>query len=253
MGRNKKAKKAAGGKKRKLVKIVLLLVFLGALGAGINFYRRYMEEQRRLIALEEQRRREEEEKERLRKLLEQKRREFDALVEEMKKHYYAGDFPKAREAARKALALAAEYDFPTGEIYKYLRLMDVAEYTDKLNELKKINEDIYKHLYVRSEVLKIPDWDELKSLRVEILNKTYENEYLVTLILAKENAITGRKGELASHHYFISREYLEKAVKMRQERGIARSPQEDAVRELQRELFFSSKELMEKTTPPGLY
>lgn len=252
MGRNKRTKKAAGGKK-KLVKIIVLLVFLGAIGAGINFYRKYLEEQRRRIELEEQRRREEEERERLRKLLEQKRREFDALVEEMKKYYYAGDFKKAREFAGKALALAKEYNFPTDEISRYLRLMDVADYIARLNELKKMNEDIYKYLYVRSEVLKIPGWDELKEMKEEILRKTYENEYLVTLVLAKENAITGKKGELATHYYFISREYLENAINLRQKHNIARSPEEDTVRELQRELFFSSKELMQKTVPPGLY
>ncbi len=252
MGRNPRAKKAAGGK-RKLLKVVLLLVFLGALGAGVNYYRKYVDAQRKRLALEEQRRREEEEKERRRKLMEQKRREFDALVEEMKRYYRAGNFKKARESAAKALALAKEYNFPTDEIYKYLRLMDVADYTTRLNELKKMNEDIYNHMYVRSEVLKIPDWNELKNLRGSVLKKTYENEYLVTLVLAKENAITGKKGELAAHYYFISRDYLEKAISLRQKRDIARSSEENKVRELQRELFYSSKELMKETVPLGLY
>ncbi len=252
MGRHKRTKNAPAGKK-KLFKIVLLLIFLGAVGAGVNFYHQYMEEQQKRIELEEQRRQEEEERERQRKLLEQKRREFDALVEEMKRYYEAGDFEKAREIAGKALALAKEYNFPTDEIYRILRLMDIADYTARLNKLKKMNEDIYRYQYVRTEVLKIPQWNELKNLRGQVLRQTYLNEYLVMLALAKENAITGKKGELTSHHYFISREYLNEAIVLRQKHSIARVPEENTVKELQKELFFSSKELMEETVPPGLY
>ncbi len=252
MGRHPRAKKTPGGKK-KLLKIILLLVLLGAIGAGVSYYRKYVEDQRRKLALEEQRRREEEEKERQRKLLEQKRREFDALVEEMKRYYAAGNFKKAREVAAKALALAEEYNFPADEIYKYLRLMDVADYTSKLNKLKKMNEDIYKYLYVRNEALKIPGWNELKKLRGSVLSKTYDNEYLVTLILAKESAIAGKKGEMAAHNYFLSRDYLNKAITLRQERKIVRSPEEDMARKLQRDLFYSSKELRKETIPMGIY
>jgi tetratricopeptide (TPR) repeat protein len=252
MDRDKRIKKAPKGKK-KLFRIIILLVLLAIIGTGIHFYRQYMEERQKRIELEEQRRREEEERERQRKLLEQKRIEFDALVEEMKKYYAAGDFEKAREIARKALALAKEYNFPTDEIYRILNLMDVADYTTRLNELRKMNEDIYKYQYVRIEVFKIPGWPELKTLKEKVLQKTYENEYLVMLALAKEYALTGKKGELVTHHYFISREYLKKAIVLRQERNISKVSEEDEVRELQKELFFSSRELMQETIPSGLY
>ncbi|MBN1445624.1 MAG: hypothetical protein JW957_05910 [Candidatus Omnitrophica bacterium] len=239
--------------KQKLVRMIVVLVLLAAVGGGLYFYRQYVEEQRRLAAMEEQRRLEELEKERLRKLLEEKRREFDALVAAMKRYYEAGDFPKAREAGYKALAIAKEYNFETDEIYRIFRLMDVAENLAKLEDLDRMNSDIYKYFYVRTETLKVPDWQELKERRNAVLRKTYQNEYLVKIALAKENALEGKKGSHVEFYYLASRDHLDKAIRLRQEYKLTMSDEEDVIREMQKELFLGSKELTENTIPPRLY
>jgi hypothetical protein len=240
-------------RKKKLLRLIVFLVCLAVIGAGIKFYLGYMEEKQRRIELEEQKRKEEEEKELQRKLLEEKRKEFDALVQEMQKCYASGNFKEAREIAKKALALAEKYGFNTEEIYRILHLMDIKGYAGRLKELQKMNEDIYKYQYVRNEVLKIPGWVELKRLKEKILRKTYENEYMVLLTLAKKDVISGQKGEMVSYHYFISREYFNKAVSLRHRYNIIRSPEEDTLREIQKKFFFASKKLTSETIPPGLY
>ncbi len=252
MGNYQKPKKRIGIK-QKLLRMIVVLVLLAAVGGGLYFYRQYVEEQRRLAALEEQRRQEELEKERLRKLLEEKRREFDALVAAMKRYYEAGDFAKAREAGYKALAIAKEYNFETDEIYRIFRLMDAAENLSKLEELDRLNRDIYKYLYVRTEALKIPGWPELKERRDAVLRKTYQNEYLVKLALSKENVLAAKKGSQVEFYYLASRDHLDKAMQLRQEYKLTMSDEEDAIREMQRELFFGSKQLTENTIPPRLY
>jgi len=252
MGNYQKPKRRTG-MKQKLVRVIVVLVLLTAVGGGLYFYRQYLEEQKRLAALEEQRRLEEQEKERLAKLLEEKRREFDALVAAMKKYYEAGDFAKAREAGYKALEIAKEYNFETDEIYRIFRLMDVAENLAKLKNLDRMNWDIYRYLYVRTETLKIPDWTELKERREAILEKTYQNEYLVKLALSRENVLAAKKGSQVEFYYLASRDHLDKAIQLRRKYNLAMSDQESVIRNMQKELFFGSKELTEITIPQRLY
>ncbi|MCM8761812.1 MAG: hypothetical protein NC929_00635, partial [Candidatus Omnitrophica bacterium] len=176
----------------------------------------------------------------------------EGLVAEMKRYYEAGNFEKAREIAYKALELAKQYGFNTDEIYKLLHLMKVAEYTRMLKGLEELNKDIYKYFYVREEVLKVPVIKGLEDLRDSILRKTYENEYSVNLILAKDNAIKGMKAENPLYYYLISRDYLDRAVVIRKKYHIAVSPEEEGVRRHQRELFFYSEKVKEETIPSNL-
>ncbi|HOL23048.1 MAG TPA: hypothetical protein PLQ41_09390, partial [bacterium] len=182
----------------------------------------------------------------------EKRKEFERLVAEMKRCYEEGDFERARGLARKALELAKQYNFNTDEIYRILHLIEVAEYTKKLKELEGLNKDIYKYSYVREEVLKIPAMKELEPLRSKILNRTYVNEYYVNLILAKENSVKGMNAENPLYYYLISRDYFDKAIALRKKYLIAVSPEEDEVRQKQRELFFYSEKVREETIPSSL-
>ncbi|MGI6596108.1 MAG: hypothetical protein GX554_04980 [Elusimicrobia bacterium] len=250
MERNKRDKKSSG--KGKLTKIVLVIICLAVIGAGVNFYINYIEEQKRLKELAEKQRQEELDLERQRKFMEEKQLEFDRLVAEMKRYYEAGDFAKAREIAQRALELANQYGFNTDEIYRILRLMDIAEYTQRLKELEKLNEDIYKYSYVREEVNKIPSMAELESLKTRIRKKTYLNEYMVNLILAKENAVKGMEAENPLYYYLISRDYLDKAMALRTAHGFVVSSEEDAIRIQQRELFFYSEKIKDDTIPSTL-
>jgi len=250
MERNKRDKRGTG--RGKLKKIILIVVCLAVLGAGVNFYLKYLEEKKRQIELAEKKRQEELEKERQRKLLEEKRKEFEQLIAEMKRCYERGELNKARELAKKVLALAKQYKFNTDEIYRILHLIEVAEWQGELKELEALNKDIYKYSYVRGKVLKIPPMKEIASLRSDILNKTYKNEYLVDLILAKENAAKGMKAENPLYYYLISRDYLDRAVALRKQHIFAVSPEEDDVREKQRELFFYSEKVREETIPSSL-
>ncbi len=251
MGNYRKPKKSSGGKK--LLKFIIILIIIGAVGPGLNYYRKYVQEKKRLAALEEQKRKEELEKERQRKILEERQKELITLIEEMKKYFASGNLDRVRELGSRALALAQKYNFNTDEIYRILHDADAVTYRGKLKELQEMNRDVYKYLYVRDELIKIPEWQELKKTKTGIMNKTYENEYRVKLALAKSDAITGKKGEMSSFYYLASRQNFDNAIRLRQEHEIARSAEEDAVRELQRELFFSLKELTEKTIPPSLY
>ncbi|MCM8829406.1 MAG: hypothetical protein NC824_00165 [Candidatus Omnitrophica bacterium] len=250
MERDKRNKKGTG--KGKLKKIVLGIICLAIVGAGVNFYFKYLEEKKKQMELAEKQRQEELEKERQRKFLEEKRKEFERLVAEMKRYYEAGDFEKAREIGYKALGLAKQYGFNTDEIYKLLHLMKVAEYRGKLKELEELNRDIYKYFYVREEVLKIPVIKGLGDLRDSILIKTYENEYLVNLILAKKNATKGMEAENPLYYYLISRDYLDKAIAIRKNYRIPVSSEEEIVRYHQRELFFYSEKVREETVPSTL-
>ena len=250
MASDKRSKRGTG--KGKLKKIIIVIVCLAIIGAGVNFYLKYQQEKKRQAELAEKQRQEELEKERQRKLLEEKRKEFERLVAEMKRCYEAGDFERAKELARKALELAKQYNFNTDEIYRILHLIEVAEYTGKLQELEKMNKDIYKYSYVREEVLKIPVMSELEPLRSNILHKTYVNEYSVNLILAKGNAVKGMDAENPLYYYLISRDYLDRAIALRKKYHIAVSPEEEEVRNCQRELFFYSEKVREETIPSNL-
>ncbi|MCX8082637.1 MAG: hypothetical protein N3D17_04500 [bacterium] len=247
MERNKSNKKGF-----KLKKIVITIICLAIAGAGVNFYLKYLQEKKKQMELAEKKRQEELEKERQRKLLEEKRKEFENLIDEMKKYYEAGDFEKAREIARRALELAKQYNFNTDEIYRILHLIEVAEYKKKLKELEKLNVDIYKYFYVREEVSKIPVMKELEDLKGSVLKKTYVNEYSVNLIMAKENAVKGMKAENPLYYYLISRDYFDKAIAIRKKHHIAIAPEEDEVRNRQRELFFYSEKVREATVPSTL-
>lgn len=250
MGNNQRAQKGTG--KGKLKKVILVVVCLAIIGAGVNFYLKYLEEKKRQMELAEKQRQEELEKERQRKLLEEKRKEFEQLVAEMWRYYKAGNFGKVRELSLKALELAKQYNFNTDEVYKILHLIEVAEYRGKLKELEVMNRDIYKYFYVRGEVLKIPAISELKDLRNSILKKTYENEYIVDLILAKKNATKGMDAKNPLYYYFISRDYLDRAIVLRKEHRIPVSSEEDEVRSKQRELFFYSEKVKKETVPATL-
>ena len=239
--------------KKLIKKLIIVIVILIIGGTGTYFYLQYRKEQARKLAEEEKRRQEEIEREKQRKLLEEKRKEFENLLAEMKKYFEKREYEKVKELAEKALALAKQYGFPTDEIKNLLHQIEVKKYLDKLEKLKAMNEDIFYYYYVRGEVMKIPSWPELRKLKREILEKTYENEYLVYLTYAENTAKNGKQGKYPRANYFMSRKYLDEGVKLRKRKKIEKNEKEKRILEIQKQLYFSSKSLFGNTIPSSLY
>lgn len=258
---NKKAENIADGSRKtprqsgrkKTAGALVVLICLLIAGGGVNFYIKHLRGKQRQIVLEEQRREEEAERERLRKLLEEKRKEFFSLIEKMKEYFRQGDFEKVRALAKEALAMAEEYGFPAEDIEQILHAIDVQNYKARLKELQSLSEDIFLYLYVRTEAFKIPDWKELRKMRSDIIHETYENEYMVSLVIAQHQATEGQKGVLPMYNYLSSKAFLERGIVLREKHRLQILEEEPAVMALQKELFFASKKLLKGTIPPNLY
>ncbi|HOK55822.1 MAG TPA: hypothetical protein PKV21_06915 [bacterium] len=238
---------------KKIKKIVMVLLIFGILGGGWFYYNKYKTEKLRKLVEEEKRRQEELEKEKQRKLLEEKQKEFENLLTEMEKYFKAGDYIKVKEISEKALALAKQFNFSTDRINEIFHKIEINTYLSKLKKLERENEDIYKYFYVRIEVKKIPPVKEVLNLRNKILNKTYENEYKVKLILADKALDELKKGIEPSYNYFLSRKFYAEAKKLRETRNIRKEELENKVQSIQNELFFASKSLYKNTIPNSLY
>lgn len=236
------------------VKIAVILLFLGLIAAGAFFYLKGQADQRRQVALEEERLRDEAEIERQRRLMEERRAEFAAMLEQMRRHLLGGDYARVRELARAALTFAEEHGFPRDEIDSILYRVSLSEYALRLQQLsKELAQDMYVYFHVRSEVLKIPDWQELRAKRRGLLDQTYEKEYHVILALAGKSAAEGQKGKEPEYNYFTSVSYLERAIKLRERRNLNCSEKEAIVRTSQNDLFFSTSKLVHRTIPANLY
>ncbi|MCM8772018.1 MAG: hypothetical protein NC922_02915 [Candidatus Omnitrophica bacterium] len=236
----------------KFIKKFLLLIFIiGIIGGGWFYYNKYKTEKLKKLAEEEKRKKEELEREKQRKLLEEKRKEFENLIVEMENFFKKGDYTKVKELSEKGFLLGKEYNFSVDKIKEILYKIEVNTYLSKLRKLQKENEDIYKFFYVRKEVMKIPSLKEIASLKKEILDKTFENEYKVKLLWAK-NTLEKLEDE-GIHNYFLSKKILDDAKKIRLARNIEKDKLEDQIEILQSEVYFALKQLHENTIPKSLY
>ncbi len=234
-------------------KFFILIIILGIFGGGWFYYNKYKEEKLRRLAEEEKKKQEELEKEKQRKFLEEKQKEFENLISEIEKYFKIGDYTKVKELAEKASILAKQFNFSTDRINQILHQIEVNIYLAKLKKLEKENQDIYKYFYVRTQLQKIPSIKEISNLKNKILEKTYENEYNVKLILAYNSLEELRRGIEPSYNYFISRKFYSEAKKIREKRNIKKQEIEDKIHNLQNELYFTSKALYKNTIPTSLY
>jgi hypothetical protein len=235
-------------------RIIIAVLIFGILGAGWFYYNRYKTEKMKKIAEEEKRRQEEIEKEKQRKLIEEKRKMFDEYVSEIEKYFKEKkNYKKVKELIDEAVAIAKQYNFPVDKINQILHQIEIETYLSKLKKLEKENEDIYKYLYVRSEVSKIPSLKESLPLKNEIIKKTYENEYKVKLIIAKNAVNEGKEGSETDYNYFLSKKIYSDAKKLRMNKGIEKDKIEDEIEKGQNELYFASENLYKNTIPKSLY
>lgn len=235
-------------------KVIILLVIFGILGGGFFYYNKYKQEKERKLAEEERKRQEELEKEKQRKLIEEKKKLFESYISEIEKYFKEkNNYAKIKELSEEALAIAKKYNFPTDRIYKILNQIEIDNYLTKLKELEKENKDIYKFLYVRNELQKIPSLKEIVELKNKILNETYENEYKVKLIMAKKALDNLAEGDLPTYNYFLSRKLYSEAKDLRIIKNIKKDKIEEEIEKLQNELYFVSKHLYKNTIPTSLY
>jgi hypothetical protein len=235
-------------------RIIIAVLIFGILGGGWFYYNRYKTEKMKKIAEEEKRRQEEIEKEKQRKLIEEKRKMFDEYVSEIEKYYKEEkNYKKVKELIDEAVAIAKQYNFPVDKINQILHQIEIETYLSKLKKLEKENEDIYKYLYVRNEVSKIPSLKETLPLKNEIIKKTYENEYKVKLIIAKNTVNEGKEGSETDYNYFLSKKIYSDAKKLRMNKGIEKDKIEDEIEKGQNELYFASENLYKNTIPKSLY
>jgi len=237
-----------------LKKIIIPLVIVGILVGGFIYWQKYTEEKKRKLAEAEKRKQEEIQREKERQLLEQKKKEYLSLIEEMKKFFKEGNYKKVKELAKKAFTLAKEYNFDTGEINKILHQVEVAKYIERLKELQEANKNIFNYFYVRKEVIKIPSWEELKKLKKEIYDKTFQNEYSVLLLMSEKYAKEGKEGKNSILNYFSSKDYLYKAKRLREKENITPDlKREKEIADIEKDTFFTWKKFKENTIPSSLY
>ncbi|MCM8804256.1 MAG: hypothetical protein NC833_03260 [Candidatus Omnitrophica bacterium] len=232
-------------------KIIVFFIMFGIIGAGWLFYNKYRIEKLKRLAEEEKRRQEEIEKERQRKLIEEKRKFFDEFVSEIEVYFKERkDYEKVKKLIEEAIRIAKQYNFPVDRIEKILYQIKVDTYISQLKKLEKENEDIYKYFYVRSEVQKIPSLKEIMDLKNKIIKKTYENEYKVKLLIAK-NLL--KENEDISYNYFLSRRFYSNSNKLRKREDIKKDKLEEEIEELQNDLYFVSENLYKNTIPSSIY
>ena len=235
-------------------KLIIFILILCIFGGGWFYYNKYRIEKLKRIAEEEKRKQEELEKERQRKLIEEKKKIFEEYVQKIEKYYgEKKDYKKARELIEEALEIAKQYNFSVEKINQILYQMEVETYLSKLKKLEKENEDIYKYLYVRREVDKIPSLKEILPLKNRIINKTYENEYKVKLIIAKNAINEIKEDNLSDYNYFLSKKIYSDAKKLRRSKGFKKDKVEDEIEKKQNELYFTSENLYKNTIPTSLY
>lgn len=234
--------------------MLLFFIIFGIIGYGWFFYNKYKIEKLKRLAEEEKRRQEEIEKEKQKKLIEEKRKMFDEFVSEIEKYFEEErDYKKVIKLTKEALAIAKQYNFSVDRINKILQQMEVNKYISQLKKLEEENEDIYKYFYVRSEVQKIPSLKEIADLKNKIIKKTYENEYKVKLITAKNLLEEGKKSDEAFYNYFLSRKFYSECNNLRKRENINKDRLEEEIEELQNDLYFASEKLYRNTIPNALY
>jgi len=239
---------------RFIKKFIIFVLVFGIFGSGWFYYNKYKTEKMKKLSEEERRRREEFEKEKRRREIEEKKRMFEEYVYEIEKYYKEKkDYKKTSELIDEALTIAKQYNFPVDKINQILHQMEIEIYLSKLKKLEKENEDIYKYLYVRSEIGKIPSWKEILPLKNKIINKTYENEYRVKLIIAKNAVNEGKEGSEPDYNYFLSKKIYLDAKELRLSKGIEKDKIEDEIEKGQNELYFASDNLYRNTIPTALY
>ncbi len=240
--------------KRLIKKIFIFLIILAISGGGLFYYNKYKAEKLKRLAEEEKRRQEELEKEKQKKLLEEKRRQYEQFVSEIEKYFKEKkDYKKTKELIDEAQVVAKKYNFPIDRINEILRKMEINEYLTKLKKLERENEDIYKYFYVRSEIQKIPDFKEIRPLKEKIIEKTYENEYKVKLITAKNLIEEGKQKADPVNNYFLSKKLYLDCKNLRNKENIEKDRIEDEIENMQNDLYFSFEKLYKNTIPIALY
>ncbi len=249
MGNDKKVQRSSNLKVA-VIALVCIIILVG----GSVYYMRYRAEQVRRAAEEEQLRREALERELQLRMIEERKAELAALIEEMRLALRMGDYERLAELSAQARALAREYGFSEEEIDRILAQAETHRYLARLSELSdRLDKDAYSYLYVRSEVSAIPALAGIRAERISLMGRTYASEYEVLLNLASSGVKRGMEGDAPSDNYFASVAYLRQAIALREQRGIEASPRERAIRDAQKQLFFATGDLTDRTVPASLY
>ncbi|MCL5674610.1 MAG: tetratricopeptide repeat protein [Candidatus Omnitrophica bacterium] len=243
-------------KKNKLIKklisvIVLIILVIGGL-YGYKYYQAYqkkMMEQKK--AQEEALQKKLAEEKRLQELKKAKA-EFNELVSQMEKYYEEGRYTKVEELAQEAKEIALKWNFSLKQVNKILfEIKEKIAYAN-LQRLEALTKNIYDYKLLRDGLERIPRYPLIKREWDVLWYMSFQNEYVVDLILAEKSAETGLKGENPETNYNLSKLYLSGAIKIRKEEGIeANKMKENKIEGLQRRLFFTG--IQKNTQPVGLY
>ncbi len=248
-------KKASGVKKTSPLK--KLLVFLAVILVAGNcylFYYNYRTQLTKRLAEEQRKLAEEEAKKQQQKLLAEKKNEFDQILTEIKNLIKVGRYQQAQKLMEKAFALARQYKFPEDQLQKMLQEIDVHRYSDTLARLEKEAEDIFLYQYVRGCLRKIPRLPGLSLRWNRLMQKTYQNEYLVCLFLSEKTVRQGLLGQESSLNYSLSKTYLNQALQISEKhRVIPEKDKEAQLMILQKNLFFQDTSLQNIAIPGTLY
>jgi len=255
MPEKKVEKKAvAAAKTPPLKKLLVFLALILVAGNCYLFYHNYRTQLARRLAEEQRKLAEEEAKKQQQKLLAEKKNEFDQLLTEIKNLIKLGRYQQAQKLMEKAFALARQYKFSEDQLQKLLQEIDIRRYSAILARLEKEAEDIFLYQYVRSCLRKIPRLPGLSLRWDKLMQKTYQNEYLVCLFLSEKTVRQGLLGQECSLNYSLSKTYLNQALQLSQRhRVIPEKDKEAQLMVLQKNLFFQENNLQNGAIPGTLY
>ena len=240
--------------KKKIASFLIYFIILVILTGGFLSYRKFMQERAIRIAQEEKIKEEELAKEKHQQLIEEMKRKFEKLIADMKKYFAEANYAKVKEISEEAFLLAKKYQFQTDEVKKILDEIEIKKYSAMLKKLEEMSKNIFTYDYVRSELRKIPG---LLSLRKRIRNlreKTYKNEYLVYLYLARKSAEKGQTGRNFEINYSLSKNYLGMGIYTRGKYKLQPSDEkENTISRMQNKLFFAFNDLQKNSIPTSLY
>ncbi|MGC9066038.1 MAG: hypothetical protein ACP5JO_05345 [Candidatus Ratteibacteria bacterium] len=247
----KKNKKSGKKSWKKFIMLSVLLILAGGAYIGYNRYQAYQKRLAEQKAKEEELRKQQLAEEQKRKELEQAKQKFEELLSQMRQALAKKNYALVRQLGEKARDLALAYKFPTDEIEKILREMNLAIAMAGLARLEKIK-DPYAHLYVRNELKKIPRYPEIAKRWDKLWKKSFQDEYLVLLDLAEITSGKVNSGDSPEGNYLLSKTYLKKAKAIvASGRAISDKERENALLQKQSDGYFSS--IGRSFQPAGLY